>query len=123
MKRRLLAVASILLAIGADPLGITALVSPTIGSASPTPIVDWSLEAQRAIVPPPAGVGDKFPGEAAVYMGIVHAAIYDVAVAIHGGSRPYAIAPTAPADTAQQLRSLRPPTESSSDYCRRRSQT
>ena len=33
-------------------------------------------------------------------MGIVHAAIYDAAVAIEGGYTPYAIALTAPADTS-----------------------
>ena len=33
-------------------------------------------------------------------MGIVHVGIYDAAVAIHSGYRPYAIARTAPADTA-----------------------
>ena len=48
-------------------------------------------------MPGPSGVsvpenyGNKFPGEAAVYMGIVHAAIYDAAVAIEGGYEPYAI--------------------------------
>jgi hypothetical protein len=67
------------------------------------PVADWSTEAQRAIVPAgPNGIfgaenyGNKFPGEAAVYMGIVHAAIYDAAVAIEGGYRPYAISLTAP---------------------------
>src|SRR5215471_11038124 len=67
------------------------------------PVVAWSTEARRAIVPPSAGpenFGNKFPGEAAVYMGIVHAAIYDAAVAIEGGYQPYAIALTAPADTS-----------------------
>lgn len=74
---------------------------------SATPIIDWSNEARRAIVPPgPDGIfglenyGNKFPGEAAVYMGIVHAAIYDTALAIAGGYSPYAIALTAPADTS-----------------------
>jgi hypothetical protein len=69
-------------------------------SLSPTPVIDWSLEAQRAIVPPPAGVGNKFPGEAAVYMGLVHAAMYDAALAVQGGFRPYAIALTASKDTS-----------------------
>ena len=41
--------------------------------------------------------GNKFPGEAAVYMGIVHVAIYDAAVAIKGGYQPYAATPAAPA--------------------------
>ena len=76
-------------------------------SLSPTPVIYWSLEAQRAIVPPgPGGIfgsenyGNKFPGEAAVYMGIVHAAIYDAAVAIEGGYEPYAIAIEAPPDAS-----------------------
>jgi len=70
---------------------------------SATPVIDWSTEARRAIVPPSAGpenYGNKFPGEAAVYMGIVHAAIYDAAVAIEGGYHPYAIALTAAQDTS-----------------------
>jgi hypothetical protein len=65
---------------------------------SPDPVMYWSNEARRAIVPAgPGGIfgpenfGNKFPGEAAVYMGIVHAAIYDAAVAIEGGYQPYAI--------------------------------
>src|SRR5438477_8474523 len=70
------------------------------------PVIDWSNEARRAIIPAgPGGIfgsenyGNKFPGEAAVYMGIVHAAIYDAAVAIEGGYEPYAIALTASPDT------------------------
>ena len=66
---------------------------------TPAPVIDWSHEARRAIVPPgPNGIfgtenyGNKFPGEAAIYMGIVHAAIYDAALAIEGGYQPYAIA-------------------------------
>lgn len=53
-------------------------------------VADWSLIAQNTVV----AVGKRFPGEAAVYMGIVHAAIYDVVVAIQGGYRPYAMTPT-----------------------------
>jgi hypothetical protein len=71
--------------------------------AATTPVAFWSTEARCAIVPPgPAGVfgaenfGNKFPGEAAVYMGIVHVAIYDAAVAVAGGYQPYAIALDAP---------------------------
>jgi hypothetical protein len=59
-------------------------------------VADWSLIAQNAIV----AVGKKFPGEAAVYMGIVHATIYDAVVAIEGGYRPFAIAPTVPRNTS-----------------------
>ncbi len=90
--------------------GATAFVgsAPATGksngaSFSATPVLVWSTEARRAIVPPSAGpenFGNKFPGEAAVYMGIVHAAIYDAAVAIEGGYRPYAVSLTAPADTS-----------------------
>ena len=50
----------------------------------------------------PENFGNKFPGEAAVYMGIVHVAIYDAAVAIEGGYRPYAPTPAAPADTSPE---------------------
>jgi hypothetical protein len=53
-------------------------------------VADWSLIAQNAIV---TGAR-KFPGEAAVYMGIVHATIYDAVVAIEGGYHPYAMTPT-----------------------------
>jgi hypothetical protein len=74
--------------------------------AAATPVAYWSNEARCAIVPAgPGGVfgtenfGNKFPGEAAMYMGIAHVAIYDAAVAIEGGYRPYAIAVTlTPAD-------------------------
>jgi hypothetical protein len=55
-------------------------------------VTDWSLIAQNSIVP----VGQKFPGEAAVYMGIVHAAIYDAAVAVSGGYQPYLVDPVVP---------------------------
>jgi PAP2 superfamily len=93
----------------------TARSTPTAGPTrlangayfSASPVIQWSNEARRAIVPAgPGGIfgaenyGNKFPGEAAVYMGIVHAAIYDAAVAIEGGYEPYAIALTAPRDTS-----------------------
>lgn len=61
-------------------------------SAEGRAVADWSLIAQNTIV----AVGRRFPGEAAVYMGIVHAAIYDAVVAIEGGYRPFAITPTVP---------------------------
>src|SRR5215470_15990196 len=70
---------------------------------SAAPVLYWSTEARRAIVPPSAGAenyGTKFPGEAAVYMGIVHAAIYDAAVAIEDGYVPYAITLHAPPNTS-----------------------
>jgi hypothetical protein len=56
-------------------------------------VSDWSLIAQNSIVV----VGKKFPGEAAVYMGIVHAAIYDAAVGVSGGYHPYRVSPVVPA--------------------------
>jgi hypothetical protein len=77
--------------------------------AATTPIAYWSTEARCAIVPAgPGGVfgpenfGNKFPGEAAVYMGIVHAAIYDAAVGVEGGYRPYTTTPTAPPNTSRE---------------------
>jgi hypothetical protein len=77
--------------------------------AEATPVAFWSTEARCAIVPAgPGGLfgsenfGNKFPGEAAVYMGIVHVAIYDAAVSIYGGYRPYATTPAAPANTSPE---------------------
>ena len=93
-------VAPFLAVVSTVGFGTTGVKSQVIAALLTTPVADWSLEAQRAIVPPPAGVGDKFPGEAAVYMGIVHVAMYEAAVAIRGGYRPYAIAFTASVDTA-----------------------
>lgn len=55
-------------------------------------VSDWSLIAQNSVVV----VGKKFPGEAAVYMGIVHAAIYDAAVGVSGGYEPYRVSPVVP---------------------------
>src|SRR5213595_1994618 len=93
------------------PLLVLALVIGRASAAHATdlsaaPVIYWSNEARRAIIPAgPGGIfgsenyGNKFPGEAAVYMGIVHAAIYDAAVAIEGGYEPYAIALTASPDT------------------------
>jgi hypothetical protein len=85
-----------------DAAQVTASSHGKPAALAATPIIDWSNEARRAIVPAgPAGIfgpenyGSKFPGEAAVYMGIVHAAMYDAAVAIAGGYVPYAIALTA----------------------------
>jgi hypothetical protein len=83
-------------------LGVAAaLVATTRGQDAEPPsksraVADWSLIAQNAIV----AVGKKFPGEAAVYMGIVHATIYDAVVAIEGGYRPFAITATAPPNTS-----------------------
>ena len=77
--------------------------------AATTPIAFWSTEARCAIVPAgPGGVngvenfGNMFPGDAAVYMGIVHVSMYDAAVAINGGYKPYAATPVAPAGTSPE---------------------
>src|SRR4051794_25920252 len=102
--------------VGALPTPATAATPPTTQCApaagypaATTPVAFWSTEARCAIVPAgPGGVfgsenfGNKFPGEAAVYMGIVHVAIYDAAVAIEGGYEPYAPTPPAPADTSSE---------------------
>src|SRR3954463_7883319 len=95
---------------GAGATPPTTQCAPAAGyPAATTPVAFWSTEARCAIVPAgPGGLfgaenfGNKFPGEAAVYMGIVHVAIYDVAVSIAGGYRPYAATPTAPAGTSPE---------------------
>jgi hypothetical protein len=106
------------LALLAVALGTFAFVGATPAVAAPpqtqcapaaaipagsTAVAFWSTEARCAIVPAGPGgsfgaenFGNKFPGEAAVYMGIVHAAIYDAAVAVEGHHRPSAIALRAP---------------------------
>jgi PAP2 superfamily len=102
MKRAMFAtIAVLLLTSGAASAAPRPRASADTLSAAP--VIDWSNEARRAIVPAGLGgifgsenYGNKFPGEAAVYMGIVHAAIFDAADAIEGGYRPYAIALTAP---------------------------
>jgi hypothetical protein len=78
-------------------------------AAAATPVAFWSTETRCAIVPAgPGGVfgtenfGNKFPGEAAVYMGIAHVAIYDAAVAIEGGYQPYTTTPDAPENTSPE---------------------
>src|SRR6516164_6666753 len=75
--------------------------------AAATAVAFWSTEARCAIVPAgPNGVygtenfGNKFPGDAAVYMGIVHVAIYDAAIATGGDYQPYAPTPAAPETTS-----------------------
>jgi hypothetical protein len=81
------------------PSGSVAAAGPrstTIADESPRAIMDWSLVAQNSIVV----VAKKFPGEGAVLMGIVHAAIYDATVAVDGGFRPYAVAVHAPRHTS-----------------------
>lgn len=109
MSRVIFAVAAGLLGMYAT--GTTRVATPASpGTAmAAAPVIEWSHEARRAIVPPgPGGVfgrenyGNKFPGEAAVYMGIVHAAMFDAAVAIAGGYRPYAVSLAAPAGTSPE---------------------
>jgi hypothetical protein len=85
--------------VGATPPPTTQCAPGADFAAATTPVDFWSTEARCAIVPPAAGpenFGNKFPGEAAVYICIVHVAIYDAAVAIYGGYQPYTIALHAP---------------------------
>lgn len=109
MTRTTLAVAAGLLVMCAPSASRPVESNPRKIAMAARPVLDWSDEARRAIVPSgPNGIfgaenyGNKFPGEAAVYMGIVHAAMYDAAVAIAGGYRPYAIALAAPPDTSPE---------------------
>jgi hypothetical protein len=106
----LLAVATATLTIGASSAAPATMPARATEAArvDAAPVAAWSTEARRAIVPAgpgrifgPENYGNKFPGEAAVYMGIVHAAIYDAAVAIEGGGyKPYAIKLKAPPETS-----------------------
>jgi hypothetical protein len=117
MKIRIALLATPLVAVafvGAGPVVLAAQPATQCAPAAnypaaATPVAFWSTEARCAIVPAgPGGVfgsenfGNKFPGEAAVYMGIVHVAIYDAAVAIEGGYQPYAPSPAAPADASPE---------------------
>jgi len=93
-------------AVGATPPA-TQCAPAAAYPAAATPVAFWSTEARCAIVPAGPGdlfgtenFGNKFPGEAAVYMGIVHIAIFDAAVALEGGYRPYVPTAAAPAGTS-----------------------
>jgi hypothetical protein len=113
MKSRLVLLAASLGAVAFFGAGPSVGATPPATQCAPganypaatTPVAFWSTEARCAIVPPPAGpenFGNKFPGEGAVYMGIVHVAIYDAAVAIEGGYQPYAPTPAAPPGTSPE---------------------
>jgi hypothetical protein len=110
MKSRLTLLAALLAAVLAGAGPAVAATPPSTQCApaadypaASTSVAFWSTEARCAIVPAgPGGIfgpenfGNKFPGEAAVYMGIAHVAIYDAAVAVEGGYEPYAVALSAP---------------------------
>jgi hypothetical protein len=115
VKLRITGLISLLVAVAFIGAGKGAGANPPATQCAPaanypaaaTAIAFWSTEARCAIVPAgPGGIfgtenfGNKFPGEAAVYMGIVHVAIYDAAVAIDGGYQPYTTTPAAPPDTS-----------------------
>jgi hypothetical protein len=116
MKLRIAALSSILSAVAFVGAGTSAGAPPPATQCEPaahfaaaaTPVAFWSTEARCAVVPAAGGVngaenfGNKFPGEAAVYMGIVHVGIYDAAVAIEGGYRPYTTTPVAPPNTSPE---------------------
>ena len=86
-------------------IGTAARAEAEAATLSAAPVIYWSHEARRAIVPPGAGAenyGNKFAGDAGVYMGIVHVALYDTALAFEGGYQPYAIELTAPPDASSE---------------------
>jgi hypothetical protein len=62
-------------------------------SRDPQMVLFWSSEATNTVVT----VGGKFPCRAAVYKGIVHAAMYDAVVGIEGGYETYTAHSAAPA--------------------------
>lgn len=100
-QRRLSRVIGVSLAVALGlPVGSARAVS-----LPAQPVIEWSNEARYAIIPAAAGAenyGNKFPGEAAVYMAIVHVAIFDAAITIEGGFEPYAIDLSAPAPTSPE---------------------
>ncbi len=117
MKSRLALVVALVGAVASVGAGRGVVATPPTTQCAPaanfpaasTPVAFWSTEARCAIVPAgPGGIfgsenfGNKFPGEAAVFMGIVHVAIYDAAVAIEGRYQPYAATPTAPAHASPE---------------------
>ena len=118
MKSRFALLAALVGAVGFVGVGsAAAATAPPATQCAPaatypaadTPVGFWSTEARCAIIPAgrggvfgPENFGNKFPGEAAVYMGIVHVAIYDAAVAIAGGYQTYTSTPIAPANTSPE---------------------
>lgn len=86
-------------ALPAVLLAILITITPSTGSPAyalapaPAAVPYWSAVAADT-------VRVRFPGEAAVLIAIAHAAIYDAAVAVAGGYRPYAVSPTVPANTS-----------------------
>jgi len=63
-----------------------------------------SVHAAFATGDGPSERATPFPGEAAVYMGIVHVAIYDAAVLIDAGYEAYAPTPVALANSSPRGR-------------------
>jgi hypothetical protein len=68
----------------------------TVRHDAAQPVTDWSAIAQNATV----AVAKRFPGEAALLMGIAHVAIFDATVAVEGGFTPYTYPAAAPAGTS-----------------------
>jgi hypothetical protein len=71
--------------------------------AAANAVAYWSTEARCAIVPAAAGAenfGNKFPGDAAIYLGIVHVAIYDATVTTGGGHAAHGVGSAAAIATA-----------------------
>lgn len=72
------------------------LVSSLHVHAAPNVVTDWALIAQNTIVPTPA-TALVFPGGQIAYSPLAPIAMYDAAVAIEGGYRPYTAPVAAPA--------------------------
>jgi PAP2 superfamily len=92
--RVVLAVASLVMSVTIGTSAHAGEVESRHDSARP--VLDWSAIAQNSIV----AVAKKFPGEAALLMGIVHVAIYDATAAVEGGLEPYADHGYAPSDAS-----------------------
>lgn len=79
---------------GAEPTRIQNLASPS----APNVVTDWALIAQNTIAPPPPAAPLVFLSGQLVHSPLAHIAMYDAAVAIKGGYRPYTDPVKAPAD-------------------------
>jgi hypothetical protein len=73
------------------------LVSSLHASAAPNVVTDWALIAQNTIAPTPT-TALVFIGGQMVYSPLAPIAMYDAAVAIEGGYRPYTAPVIAPVD-------------------------
>ncbi len=74
--------------------GLAILLALGAQAAAQNAVTDWSLKAQNA------ATAGRPPGSAEYLLALVHAAIYDAAVAVEGRYRPFRVAVEAPPGTS-----------------------